>query len=114
MPQLVLVDPATGEPLSRHTVTESATMQVYELVTRALDYAPETTEFAVCMRALERVADAESVEAWVRSLAAIQGGSSFVLEDWIDRWYVSEYVGARYEVIRWEPDGVYAHAALGE
>lgn len=105
---VILIDPTNESELSRHVVDEDKLYQIYGLLLTALDSNPSCAAFLDAIQPVRAVlgCELEPFNCWVERLQKIKTEIErddvmcFTLEDWIDTWYIADFVDARFPILK--------------
>jgi hypothetical protein len=104
------INPISKEKIATFEISIDKQIEIYEVFMLALDYNPSTEEFAKRIMKLKYIlnCDDEILEKWITSLQKITTKNEnpnhmcFILEDWIDEWYIADFIDQRFLVITFE------------
>ena len=102
------IDPITNATMASFEITEKQQIMLYETLIMALDYNPSTEMFASRIAVVHDIIDGrkDDIDLWITALQKITtkverpGSMCFVLEDWLDEWYIADFIDQRYLVLK--------------
>lgn len=95
------------------TIIDLSVLDIYLCFQRALDWNPSTPEFQTYIQNLKpHIRDADVADWWFEKLSKIVSpddnptGMNYILEDWIEDWYISDFIDARYPILHFNGSSV--------
>lgn len=104
---ILAIDPLTKNELGKFTIDTKNLYKIYEILMMALDTNPQSETFAKKMQEMiQYIDDPVLFQQWLTAVQKITTEVEradvmcFTLEDYIDEWYVADFIDARFLIIK--------------